>query len=123
VRYAVSLGATDIEGLFFGADPDEVERMITDWLDNAMEVPLAIVEAPFRDIGPPLLAEIRKRTGRGDTTVTVVIPELVVDRWWENLLHNQTSLYIKRLLLLEPDVVVASVPLHMEDRQVAAPAS
>ena len=123
VRYAVSLGATDVEALFFGADPDEVERMIADWWDNAMDVPLAIVEAPFRDIGPPLLAEIRKRTGRGDTTVTVVIPELVVDRWWENLLHNQTSLYIKRLLLLEPDVVVASVPLHIEDRQVAAPAS
>jgi hypothetical protein len=123
VRYAVSLGATDVEGLFFDADPDEVERMITDWWDNAMDVPLAIIEAPFRDIGPPLLAEIRKRTVRGDTTVTVVIPELVVDRWWENLLHNQTSLYIKRLLLLEPDVVVASVPLHIQDRQVAAPAS
>jgi amino acid transporter len=117
VRYAVSLHPGEAEALFFALDPEQIEGMIAEWWDNAMDVPLAIVEAPFRDIGPPLLAEIRKRTSRGDTTVTVVIPELVLGRWWENLLHNQTSLFIKRLLLLEPDVVVASVPVHVKDQR------
>ena len=88
VRYAVSLGATDIEGLFFGAGPDEVERIIGDWWDNAMDVPLAIIEAPF-EISAPAPGRDRRADGSGRYHCTVVIPELVVDRWWENLLHNR----------------------------------
>jgi hypothetical protein len=78
-----------------------------------MDVPLVLVEAPFRDLGPPLLEEIRSRTGRGDTVVTVVLPELVPEHWWQNLLHNQSALFFKRILLFEPDVVVTSVPYHL----------
>jgi hypothetical protein len=48
--------------------------------------------------------------------VTVVLPELVVRRRWEHLLHNQTALFMKRLLLFEPHVVVTSVPFHIEER-------
>ena len=113
VAYAKSLRPSEVEALFFAADPDEVEGVISEWRDGGMNVPLAIVDAPFRDIGPPLLAEIRQRTRRGDTTVTIVLPEFVVDRWWEHALHNQTGFYIKRLLLLEPNVVVANVPVHL----------
>jgi hypothetical protein len=80
-----------------------------------MAVPLALIDAPFRDIGPPLLAEVRRYTSRSNDTVTVVLPEFVVTHWWEHVLHNQTGLYIKRLLLLEPGVVVASVPYHLDD--------
>jgi amino acid transporter len=113
VSYAKSLRSGNVEALYFATDPDEVPAVISDWWDEGMDVPLAIVDAPFRDIGPPLLDEIRQRTRRGDTTVTIVLPELMVDRWWEHALHNQTGLYIKRLLLTEPNVVVASVPAHL----------
>jgi hypothetical protein len=60
-----------------------------------------------------LLQEIRSRTRRGDTVVTVVIPELVPQHWWQSALHNQTALFFKRLLLFEPDTVVTSVPFHL----------
>ena len=113
VAYARSLRPTDVEAVFFATDSDEVQGVIADWWDRGMNVPLAIVDAPFRDIGPPLLAEIRERTRRGGTTVTVVLPEFVVNRWWEHALHNQTGFYIKRLLLLEPKVIVANVPVHI----------
>jgi amino acid transporter len=115
VAYARSLRPSEAEAVFFASDPEEVDGVISAWWDSGMNVPLAIVDAPFRDIGPPLLAEIRDRTRRGDTTVTVVLPEFVVNRWWEHALHNQTGLYIKRLLLLEPNVVVANVPVHIEE--------
>jgi hypothetical protein len=113
VAYAKSLRPGDVQAIFFATDPEQVQTVISDWWDHAMDVPLVIVDAPFRDIGPPLLEEIRQRTKRGDTTVTIVLPEFVVDRWWEQALHNQTGLYIKRLLLSEPNVVVASVPAHL----------
>ena len=53
-------------------DPEEVPAVVEAWHDRRMDVPLVLVEAPFRDLGPPLLAEIRSRTARGDTVVTVV---------------------------------------------------
>ncbi len=113
VDYASSLRAAKVEAVFFAADPEEVPVVATQWSAGEMEVPLAIVDAPFRDIGPPLLDEVRSHTSTPGTIVTVVLPESVVERWWEHLLHNQTGLYIKRLLLFEPGVVVTSVPFHV----------
>jgi hypothetical protein len=50
--------------------------------------------------------------------VTVFIPEYVVGRWWEQLLHNQSALRLKARLLFEPGVMVTSVPwqLHSSER-------
>jgi amino acid transporter len=113
VVYAKSLHAAHLEALYFVTDPEEVPRVLDEWWRWEMDVPLSLVDAPFRDLGPPLLEEVRKHTGRGDTVVTVVLPEFVVRHWWEHLLHNQTGLYIKRLLLFEPRVVVTSVPYRL----------
>ena len=101
-------------------DPDDVGSVIAAWHQRQLDVPLVLVEAPFRDLGPPLLDEIRKHTARGDTIVTVVLPELVPRRWWEHLLHNQTALFFKRVLLFEPGVVVTSVPFHLAAPEVGA---
>ena len=90
-----------------------------DWVTWRMSIPLSIVDAPFRDLTNPILNEVRRRTSRPGTVVTVVLPELVVRRWWEHLLHNQTALFLKRLLLFEPNVVVTSVPFHLETRSHA----
>jgi amino acid transporter len=113
VVYAKSLQPSSVEAIHMAADPEEIPGVVEAWHDRRMDVPLVLVEAPFRDLGPPLLEEIRSRTGRGDTVVTVVLPELVPERWWQNLLHNQSALFFKRILLFEPDVVVTSVPYHL----------
>lgn len=114
LAYARSLGPTHLEALFLAGDPDEVDPILGEWAARALPVPLTVVEAPFRDLGPPLLEEIRRHTVRGDTVVTVVLPEFVVKGWWQKLLHNQTALFIKRLLLFEPGVVAVSVPAHLD---------
>ena len=116
VTYAQTLNATTTDAYFFTTDPTEVEGLIAEWHARRMGVPLVLVEAPFRDFGEPLLAEIRRETARGDTAVTVVLPEFIPSHWWENALHNQTAFYIKRLLLREPHVVVTSVPYHLRSR-------
>ncbi|HEX6330468.1 MAG TPA: APC family permease [Actinomycetota bacterium] len=113
IVYAKSLRPAAIEALFFVSDREEGEAIIREWHDHELDVPLVLTESPFRDLGPPLLQEIRKFTIRGDTIVTVVLPEFIPGHWWENLLHNQTAFYIKRLLLFEPRVVVTSVPFHL----------
>ncbi len=70
------------------------------------------IEAPYRDIGGPLVSYLRELTGDGTTEVIVVMPELVV-RGWRRALHNQRALYVKRLLLFEPRVILASVPYQL----------
>jgi hypothetical protein len=122
VIYGKSLHPTEIEAIYMVTDPDEVGGVVTAWHQRQLDVPLVLVEAPFRDLGPPLLDEIRKHTARGDTIVTVVLPELVPRRWWEHLLHNQTALFFKRVLLFEPGVVVTSVPFHLAAPEVGTEA-
>lgn len=113
VVYAKSLQPSSIEAIHMATDPEEIPNVVEAWHDRRMDVPLVLVEAPFRDLGPPFLQEVRSRTVRGDTVVTVVLPELVPTHWWQSLLHNQSALFFKRMLLFEPDVVVTSVPFHL----------
>ena len=120
VVYAKSLGPVSAEAIYLATDLDEVAPVISQWYERDLDLPLILVEAPFRDLGAPLLEEIRSHTARGDTIVTVVLPELVPKHWWGNALHNQTGLFFKRLLLFEPDVVVTSVPFHLRSPETPA---
>ena len=52
-----------------------------------------------------------RREHPGDV-ISIVIPEYVVERWWENLLHNQTALRLKLRLFFRPNTIVADVPYH-----------
>jgi amino acid transporter len=113
VAYARSLNAAEVEAVYFVLDAEQGREIHDDWINWRMTIPLSIVEAPFRDITNPMLEEVRKHTARTGTVVTVVLPELVVRHKWEHLLHNQTALFLKRLLLVEPNVVVTSVPFHI----------
>ena len=61
--------------------------------------------------------EIRQANPRG--VVAVYIPEYVVGRWWEQLLHNQTALRLKGRLLFTPGVMVTSVPYQLRSSQIA----
>jgi hypothetical protein len=99
--------------VFFAFDADEVERLQDDWVAKQMPIPLEIEQAPFRDIGDPLTAHLRKLTADPEAIAVVVMPELVFGGM-SRALHNQRALYIKRLLLFEPRVILASVPYRLD---------
>jgi amino acid transporter len=109
VHYARTLGIPDTKAVFFSFDASETERMRRQW--NA-DLPLEVVEAPYRDLGDPLMRYLRGLTVEPGTVVSVVMPELVV-HGWRRLLHNQRALYVKRLLLFEPNVILSSVPYQL----------
>jgi hypothetical protein len=83
-----------------------------------MRIPLDIVEAPFRDLTRPMLEEVRRFTSKPGTLALVVVPEFVVKKWRHLLLHNQNALFVKRLFLFEPNVVLSSVPFVLGDKQI-----
>jgi len=115
LNYAASLEASEARAVYFDLDPEAAHRMQEEWGERGCQIPLDIVEAPFRDLTGPILEEVRRFTARPDTLVIVVLPEFVVRKWRHWLLHNQAALFVKRLLLYEPRVILSSVPFALEE--------
>jgi hypothetical protein len=113
VNYALTLNAHDTRAVFVALDAASATRIQEAWGARRIPIQLDIVEAPFRDMAPPILEEVRRVTAHPDSVATVVIPELVMRTWWHHVLHNQRALFLKRLLLFEPNVVLASVPFQI----------
>jgi amino acid transporter len=112
VNYAQALGIADVRAVHFAFSAEDAAKIRDDWVHHGPRIPLDVDEAPYRDIGRPLLGYLRELTAGGETEVLVLVPELVV-RGWRRLLHNQRALYVKRQLLFEPNVVLASVPYQL----------
>ena len=112
LQYARSLGVRRTSAVYFADHEEEAEAMRQDWRRFPTGVPLEVVDAPFRDVGRPLLEYLREITADPDAVAVVVMPEVVV-RGTDRLLHNQRALYLKRLLLFEPRVILTSVPFQL----------
>ena len=109
-----------LEAVYVGIDQQSTSRLLTEWDERGIDVPLKVLHSPYREIIKPIVqyaAEIRRANPRG--VVAVYIPEYVVGRWWEQLLHNQTALRLKGRLLFTPGVMVTSVPYQLRSSQAA----
>jgi len=93
-------------------EADEVQKL---WLDAGFDIPLETVYNPYRELRRPLLEFLDRLDEQYENdNVTVIIPEFVVRHWWENILHNQSALRIKRWLLFRRGTMVTSVPYHID---------
>jgi len=109
-----------LEAVYVSTDPEETNRMIEEWDERRLDVPLKVLHSPYRELVRPIVeyaGEIRRANPRG--VVSVYIPEYVVGRWWEQLLHNQTALRLKGRLLFSPGVMVTSVPYQLRSSELA----
>ena len=109
-----------LEAVFVASDQDQSDRLMEEWDQRHIDVPLKVLYSPYREIIRPIVQyamEIRQHNPRG--VVAVFIPEYVVGRWWEQLLHNQTPLRLKGRLLFTPGVMVISVPYQLRGSEIA----
>jgi amino acid transporter len=115
IRYAQAMRPDHLFALTVVQDGERRADLERAWGEVGLDVPLEIIEDDYRDITGPIEAFLTRTDARwaGDT-LTVVIPELVVHRWWEHLLHNQVALMLKIRLLYRPNTVVTSVPWHVD---------
>lgn len=114
VTYAQSTHPTSIEAVTVDTGDGGAQRLLTDWEEAEIPVPLTVLDSPYRDIVRPLVAYVRSvRRESPRDLVVVFIPEYLVRHWWEQALHNQTALRIKAALLFTPGVVMASVPYQL----------
>ncbi|MEI2784637.1 MAG: hypothetical protein V9E82_02890 [Candidatus Nanopelagicales bacterium] len=97
------------------SDPGESEALIDEWERRQIPVTLKVLACPFREITRPIVDYVRSiRRDNPRDLVTVYVPEYVVGRWWEHLLHNQSALRLKSRLLFTPGVMVISVPWQLK---------
>ncbi|MDT4989447.1 MAG: hypothetical protein QOI74_3541 [Micromonosporaceae bacterium] len=115
VAYARAIRPDYIEALTVEVDRDETRALVAAWAEAGIPVPIKVIESPYREITGAVLHYVRQlRTENPRDLVTVFIPEYVVGRWWEHLLHNQSALRLKARLLFQSGVMVTSVPWQLD---------
>jgi amino acid transporter len=108
-----------LEAIYVGFEQEDTDKLVEEWDQRRIDVPLKVLYSPYREIIRPIVqyaVEIREANPRG--VVAVYIPEYVVGKWWEQLLHNQTALRLKGRLLFTPGVMVTSVPYQLRGSEV-----
>jgi amino acid transporter len=118
VAYAQATRPDTITAVTVNVDDKDTRAIQAEWERRDVPIPLTVVDSPYREITRPIIDFVKSvRRGSPRDVVTVFVPEYVVGRWWENLLHNQSALRIKGRLLFEPGVMVTSVPWQLESTQ------
>ncbi|MFF4325594.1 APC family permease [Streptomyces sp. NPDC048387] len=109
-----------LEALSISVDAAETKALKQEWERRGINVPLKILDSPYREITRPVVEYVKGlRSENPRDAVSVYIPEYVVGRWYEHLLHNQSALRLKGRLLFTPGVMVTSVPYQLESSELA----
>jgi amino acid transporter len=120
LAYARATRPSTLEAVTVAVDPDESEALAAEWERRRIPVPLKVLDSPFREITRPIVQYVKKlRQESPRDLITVFVPEYVVGRWWEQLLHNQSALRLLARLRFTPGVVVTSVPYLLESGRAA----
>jgi hypothetical protein len=113
LSYARSISG-EVVAVLVTDDMELAEASQRRWERWGGEIPLVILESPYRTLIGPFLSYLDAIQGRRrDAPITVVLPEFVPRHWWEFLLHNQAALRLKATLFFRPNTVVVDVPYHL----------
>jgi amino acid transporter len=123
VVQAINVGrsvAPDVRAVLISDEPEEAAAIRARWERQIPDVPLVIVESPYRALVGPLLAYLHVLdetwpADKPDPITFVVIPEYVARNWWERILYNQSAKRLRQALIGRPHTVVVNVPYRREE--------
>ncbi|HLL67626.1 MAG TPA: APC family permease [Micromonosporaceae bacterium] len=114
LAYAQATRPDTLTGVTVNVDDGDTRALQADWERRGIPVALTVIDSPYREITRPIIEYVNSlRRASPRDVVTVFVPEYVVGKWWEHLLHNQSALRLKTRLLFEPGVMVTSVPWQL----------
>ncbi|MGI8717892.1 MAG: APC family permease [Lapillicoccus sp.] len=118
LAYARATRPTYLEAVTVEVDPEDTKALQAEWTRRDVPVPLKVLASPFREVTRPVVDYVKSlRSGSPRDVVMVYIPEYVLGRWYEQVLHNQSALRLKARLLFTPGVMVASVPWQLRSSE------
>ena len=115
LQYARSIASDRVQAVYVDFEEEATASLKDKWERWGAGVQLVVLQSPYRELTRPLLRHINRvaRENSG-AIITVVLPEFIPARWWQHVLHNQSSLLLKGSLLFKRGVIVTSVPYHLE---------
>jgi hypothetical protein len=124
LRYAHTLSA-DITAVHVLVDEEEAEKLQRKWETWGEGVRLVLLDSPYRQFATPLVDYIEEMTNQRQPNemITIVVPQFVPQRWWQNILHNQTATWLRFLLITKAGVVVTDVPYQVQPLEKHGPSS
>jgi hypothetical protein len=115
IAFANSI-SRDATAVHITNDPRDADELRRQWPAVGGTTELVVVESPYRALIGPLVRYMDALQAQApDRPIMVVLSEVVPRHWWENLLHNQTSLRLKLRLFGRKNTIVADVPYHRPD--------
>jgi hypothetical protein len=114
LTYAKAI-SPNVTAITVDLDPTATSRLRMKWQEWAPDIPLVVLDSPYRSILLPILHYIdQMEKQREGAYMTIILPEFIPARWWQHLLHNQTALLIKGALLFRRGKVAISIPYHLD---------
>jgi hypothetical protein len=115
LEYARAIASDHVTAVYINLDEEATQKLRAKWSEWGEGVELVVIASPYRSLVGPLIRYLDRRMKRHhDQMITVVLPEFIPARWWQHLLHNQSSLMLKGALLFKEGVIVISVPYHLK---------
>lgn len=109
IGYAKTL-THDVRALHVMIDPGTIEKVKADWNQFGADIPLVVLESPYRSLVDPVVEYIDQAIQEDpDLVITVIVPQAVPKRWWQGLLHNNAALLLKMALNTRKNVVITNV--------------
>jgi hypothetical protein len=109
--YAIAARHESLEAVHVSIDDDETKKVKKDWVRMNIQVPLRIIQSPYRDLSYPVIRYVKdRREQHGSEVTTIYMPQYIVGHWWESLLHNHKARRIRQKLMLVHGVTIALVP-------------
>ncbi len=116
LQYAKTIAPEHVTALYINVDDEATQKLREKWSTWVEGIELVVIASPYRSLIGPLTRYVdRRMKAHPRQMVTVVLPEFLPARWWQHLLHNQSSLLLKGALLFKPNVIVTSVPYHLKN--------
>ena len=115
LRYARGL-SDDVTAIHVSMDQEEAEKLQNKWEQWGDGTRLVILESPYRLLMEPLLEYIEGIEAKRlpNETITIVVPQFVPERWYYNLLHTNTVIWLRLALLFKPGIVITDVPYQVQ---------
>ncbi|HGF7628816.1 TPA: APC family permease [Enterococcus faecium] len=118
LNYARSIGDY-VVAMHVSLDEDvEKEKEIeAEFKKHFPDVRFSIVHSSYRSIENPIIRYVdivSKNAAKQNYTTTVLIPQFVPNRRWQNILHNQTSLRLRLRLSWRENIVVSTYSYHLK---------
>ena len=115
LRYAKAL-TNDVTAVHISTDVEETEKIRSKWEAWGDGVRLVVLDSPYRLLLEPLLDYVEEIAAKRQPNeiITIIVPQFVPKRWYHNLLHTQTALWLRLALLFQPGIVITDVPYQID---------